>query len=277
MGYFERLRTLSRDRQTLLCVGLDPDPERIEGGAAGALRHCLEVVHQTEEHVCCFKPNSAFWEQYGPDGWKALTELRDEVTATPLLFDAKRGDMDNTMRAYARAAFGTLGMDAATVNPYLGADSLEEFVKYEDRGVYVLCRTSNPGAADLQHLSSDGQPVYRHVAALAEKMNGRGNVGLVVGATAPAQVAEVRAVSDLPFLLPGVGAQGGDVEAAVRAAWNGDEASCLLNASRSVLYADHPRAEAQRLRAAINSTIGSLTTVPSPLLGEGPRRGGEGG
>jgi len=259
LGYFERLRTLSRDRQTLLCVGLDPDPERIEGGAAGALRHCLEVVHQTEEHVCCFKPNSAFWEQYGPDGWKALTELRDEVTATPLLFDAKRGDMDNTMRAYARAAFGTLGMDAATVNPYLGADSLEEFVKYEDRGVYVLCRTSNPGAADLQHLSSDGQPVYRHVAALAEKMNGRGNVGLVVGATAPAQVAEVRAVSDLPFLLPGVGAQGGDVEAAVRAAWNGDPASSLVAASRSVLYAGSPGREAAALKAQINLAAGART------------------
>src|SRR6266566_4491122 len=124
LSYFERLRALSRDRRTLLCVGLDPDPDRIEGGAVGALRHCLEVVRQTEEHVCCFKPNSAFWEQYGPDGWKVLMELRDEAPATPFLFDAKRGDMDNTMRAYARAALGTLGMDAATVSPYLGADSL---------------------------------------------------------------------------------------------------------------------------------------------------------
>jgi len=257
LGYFERLRTLSRDRQTLLCVGLDPDPDRIEGGVAGALRHCLEVVHQTEEHVCCFKPNSAFWEQYGPDGWKVLMELRDEAPATPFLFDAKRGDMDNTMRAYARATFGTLAMDAATVNPYLGADSLQEFVKYEDRGVYVLCRTSNPGAADLQHLASDGKPLYRHVAALAERMNGKGNVGLVVGATAPAQVAEVRAVSDLPFLLPGVGAQGGDVEAAVRAAWNGDPASCLIAASRSVLYAKSPAREAAALKAQINAAVGA--------------------
>src|SRR5438445_13498044 len=128
-------------------------------------------MRQTQRDGSWFKPNSAFWEQYGPDGWKVLMELRDEAPATPFLFDAKRGDMDNTMRAYARATFGTLAMDAATVNPYLGADSLQEFVKYEDRGVYVLCRTSNPGAADLQHLSSDGQPVYRHVAAVAEKMN----------------------------------------------------------------------------------------------------------
>jgi len=257
VSYFERLRALSRERQTLLCVGLDPDPDRIAGGAAGALRHCREVVRQTEEHVCCFKPNSAFWEQYGPDGWKALIELRREAPATPFLLDAKRGDMDNTMRAYARTVFETLAMDAATVNPYLGADSLQEFAKYQDRGVYVLCRTSNPGAADLQHLRSEGKPIYLRVAALAERLNGKGNVGLVVGATAPAQVAEVRAVTYLPFLLPGVGAQGGDVEAAVRAAWNGDPASCLVSASRSVLYDKTPAREAATLKAQINLAAGA--------------------
>lgn len=256
MGYFERLRALSNERGTLLCVGLDPDPDRIEGGAAGALRHCLEVVRQTEEHVCCFKPNSAFWEQYGPDGWEALLELRDEAHGTPFLLDAKRGDMDNTMRAYANAVFRTLGMDAATVNPYLGADSVREFTKYDDRGVYVLCRTSNPGAADLQHLEADGKPIYLHVAALADRLNENANVGLVVGATAPAQIAEVRRVSKLPFLLPGVGAQGGDVDATVRAAWNGDPASCVVSASRSVIFADSPAREAARLKAQINAAAG---------------------
>jgi orotidine 5'-phosphate decarboxylase subfamily 2 len=256
LGYFERLRALSNERGTLLCVGLDPDPDRIEGGAAGALRHCLEVVRQTEEHVCCFKPNSAFWEQYGPDGWEALLELRDEAHGTPFLLDAKRGDMDNTMRAYANAVFRTLGMDAATVNPYLGADSVREFTKYEDRGVYVLCRTSNPGAADLQHLEADGKPIYLHVAALADRLNENANVGLVVGATAPAQIAEVRRVTKLPFLLPGVGAQGGDVDASVRAAWNGDPASCVVSASRSVIFADSPAREAARLKAQINAAAG---------------------
>jgi len=256
VSYFERLRVLARERHTLLCVGLDPDPDRIEGGAAGALRHCLVIVRQTEEHVCCFKPNSAFWEQYGPDGWKALMELRDAAPSTPFLFDGKRGDMDNTMRAYARTVFGTLAMDAATVNPYLGSDSLREFTGYSDRGVYVVCRTSNPGAADLQHLEAAGAPLYRHVVALAERLNTDGNVGLVVGATAPAQIAEVRSSSDLPFLLPGVGAQGGDVEAAVRAAWNGDAASCLVSASRSVLFADSPAREAAALQAQINAAAG---------------------
>lgn len=242
----------------MLCVGLDPDPQRIDGGAAGALRHCREVVRQTEEHVCCFKPNSAFWEQYGPDGWQALLELRREVPGTPFLFDAKRGDMDNTMRAYARAVFETMDMDAATVNPYLGSDSLNEFARYAERGVYILCRTSNPGAEDLQHLESDGRPVFRHVAELAERLNANGNIGLVVGATAPAEVAEVRRMSTLPFLLPGVGAQGGDVEAAVRAAWNGDPASCLVSASRSVLFAANPAREAEALRKQINAAAGAL-------------------
>jgi orotidine-5'-phosphate decarboxylase len=256
LSFFERLRALSRERHTMLCVGLDPDPARIEGGAAGALRHCRDVVRQTEEHVCCFKPNSAFWEQYGPDGWSALLELRDEAPGTPFLLDAKRGDMDNTMRAYANAVFGTLAMDAATVNPYLGSDSVREFTKYEDRGVYVLCRTSNPGASELQHLDAGGKPLYRHVVGLAESLNANANVGLVVGATAPAQVAEVRSATNLPFLLPGVGAQGGDVEASVRAAWNGDPASCLVAASRSVLFAESPAREAAALRAQINAAAG---------------------
>jgi len=256
LSYFERLRALARERQTMLCIGLDPDPERVEGGAAGALRHCREVVRQTEEHVCCYKPNSAFWEQYGPDGWKALLELRDAAPATPFLLDAKRGDMDNTMRAYARAVFGTLGMDAATVNPYLGADSLREFTTYADRGVYVLCRTSNLGANDLQHLEAGGKPLYAHAALLAERLNEHGNVGLVVGATAPVQVAEVRNMSALPFLLPGVGAQGGDVDAAVRAAWNGDPASCLVSSSRNVIFAANPGREAAALKAQINAAAG---------------------
>ncbi len=242
----------------MLCVGLDPDPERIAGGAAGALRHCREVLRQTEEHVCCYKPNSAFWEQYGPDGWKALLELRGEAAQTPFLFDGKRGDMGNTMRAYALTVFRTLDMDAATVNPYLGADSLEEFTRYEDRGVYVVCRSSNPGATDLQHLDAGGRPVYRHVAELAERLNTHRNVGLVVGATAPDEIADVRRASQLPFLIPGIGAQGGDLEGSVRAAWNGDQASCLVSASRSVLFAEKPSREAAKLKDQINAVVGAL-------------------
>ncbi len=242
----------------MLCVGLDPDPQRIEGGAAGALRVCKEVVQRTEEHVCCFKPNSAFWEQYGPDGWTALLELRDAAPDTPFLLDAKRGDMANTMRAYALAVFNTLGMDAATVNPYLGADSVAEFTSYADRGVYVVCRSSNPGAEDLQHLEAAGKPIYRHVVEIAERVNQHGNVALVVGATAPAQIAEVRRATTVPFLIPGVGAQGGDLVASVRAAFNGDPASCLVSSSRGVMYADQPGREASRLKEEINAVVGAL-------------------
>ena len=258
MSYFERLRALAKERDSMLCVGLDPDPERIAGGAAGALRHCREVLRQTEEHVCCYKPNSAFWEQYGPDGWKALLELRGEAAQTPFLFDGKRGDMGNTMRAYALTVFRTLDMDAATVNPYLGADSLEEFTRYEDRGVYVVCRSSNPGATDLQHLDAGGRPVYIHVAELAERLNTHRNIGLVVGATAPNEIADVRRASQLPFLIPGIGAQGGDLEGSVRAAWNGDQASCLVSASRSVLFAEKPSREAAKLKDQINAVVGAL-------------------
>jgi orotidine-5'-phosphate decarboxylase len=165
--------------------------------------------------------------------------------------------MDNTMRAYARAVFETLAMDAATVHPYMGADSIEEFTRYGDRGVYVVCRSSNPGAADLQHLESGGRPLYMQVAALAERVNVHANVGLVVGATAPAQVAELRRTTTLPFLIPGVGAQGGDLEGSVRAAWNGDAASCLISSSRSVLYAESPAQAAAALKANINAVVGA--------------------
>jgi orotidine-5'-phosphate decarboxylase len=259
-GYFDRLRAAARERHTLLCVGLDPDPDQIAGGAAAALRHCVEVVRQTADHACCFKPNVAFWEQYGPDGWKALLELRQHVpVGIPVLLDAKRGDVANTMRAYARALFEVMGADAVTASPYVGAEALEEFSRYSDRGVYVLCRTSNRGAADLQHLVMDGKPLYLHVAAMAERLSENAhNVGLVVGATAPEELAAVRAVSSLPILVPGVGAQGGDVARAVRAAWTGDEASCLIGASRSVLYADKPGQEAARLQAEINSVLATV-------------------
>jgi orotidine-5'-phosphate decarboxylase len=271
--FFARLRAAARSHDSLLCVGLDPDPERIPGGADGALRHCAAVVEQTADLVCCYKPNAAFWEQYGADGWRALAELRGLVPRdVPVLLDGKRGDIGNTMRAYARAAFEWLNADAVTASPYLGADALEELTRYQDRGVYVLCRTSNEGAGDLQHLDTGGRPLYLRVADLAERVNAAGNVGLVVGATAPAQLAEVRASTSLPFLVPGVGTQGGDLEASVRAAWNEDASSCLVSASRSVLFAEDPGAEARRLRAAINATLGSIGAVPSTLAG-----GGEGG
>ena len=258
-SFFARLRQAARSRRSLLCINLDPDPERIAGGAATALRHCVEVVERTAEHACCFKPNAAFWEQYGPDGWKALIELRERVPeGVPVLLDAKRGDIGSTMRAYARAAFDVVGADAVTASPYFGDDALAVLTAYVDKGVYVVCRSSNPGAGGLQHLETEGRPLYLHVARMAGRLNEAGNVGLVVGATAPDEVARVRAESPLPFLVPGVGVQGGDLERSVRAAWNGDEASCLVAAGRSILYADDPAQQAAALQAAINSVLAAV-------------------
>ena len=255
-SFFDRLRAASRQRDSVLCVGLDPEPERIPGGAAGAARFCAGVVEQTGDFAAAYKPNSAFWEQYGPDGWKALLEVRQGAPAgTLFIFDGKRADVGHTSAAYARAAFQALDMDAMTVHAYHGADSLAEFTAHVDRGVYVVCRTSNPGAADLQHLEAAGRPFYLQVAALAERVNAAGNVGLVAGTTAPAEVGELRAASSLPFLLPGIGAQGGDLEASLRAAWNGDPAACLVNASRSVLYAADPGAEAKALRERMRAVL----------------------
>jgi orotidine-5'-phosphate decarboxylase len=259
MSFFERLRSAARDHRSQLCVGLDPDPSRIPGGAGGALQHCLAIVRATVEHACCYKPNAAFWEQYGIQGLEALAELRQQIPPEiPVLYDAKRADVPGTMRAYAHAVFGALGMDAMTAHAYHGLDSLLELTQHEDRGVFVVCRTSNPGGADLQDRALDGRPLYLQVAELAEHANDRGNVGLVVGATVPAQVAHVRAHSALPFLLPGVGAQGGDLEGSVRAAWTGDPASCLVATSRAVLYADDPGAAARSFKEAINEVLAAV-------------------
>jgi orotidine 5'-phosphate decarboxylase subfamily 2 len=245
----------------MLCIGLDPEPARIGEGAAAAARFCADVIRRTSDHAAAYKPNSAFWEQYGPDGWQALLEVRSGAPPDiPFLFDAKRADVGHSSAAYARAAFTVMGMDAITVHAYHGADSLAAFTAYSGHGVYVVCRTSNPGAADLQHLESGGRPMYLHVAELAGSVNAGGNVGLVAGTTAPAQVAELRHASALPFLLPGIGAQGGDLEGSVQACWNGDPAACLVNASRSVLYAADPEQEARLLRDRMRSVVDQLAS-----------------
>lgn len=259
-GFFHRLGAAMRARRSHLCVGLDPDPARIPDGAGGALRHCQRVIEQTRESACCYKPNLAFWMQYGFDGLNALFQIRLSVPPdTPFLVDFKVADIDSTMAGYARTVFEALDADAATVHAYHGADSLRAYTQFADRGVYVVCRTSNPGAADLQEIDAGGEPLYLRVAELAQRLNEHGNVGLVVGATAPEQVAAVRRVApQMPILLPGIGAQGGDLESSVRAAWNGQDASMLVTASRSILYADDPGRAADELKKQINGVLAAL-------------------
>jgi orotidine 5'-phosphate decarboxylase subfamily 2 len=240
---------------SLLCVGLDPHPGSFDGTAAD---FCRRVIDATIDAALAFKPNSAFFEAAGLDGLAQLATVVQHVGAERItILDAKRGDIGSTAEAYARAAFRTIGADAVTVSPYLGGDSVAPFLADSGRGAFVLCHTSNPGAADFQGLVLDGAPLYLHVARRALAWNERGNVGLVVGATAPDAIAAVRgAAPGLPFLVPGVGAQGGDLVEAVRAGVDANGRGLVINSSRGILYAADPRAAALRLRDEINEARG---------------------
>jgi orotidine-5'-phosphate decarboxylase len=260
--FVDRLRAAAARNDSLLCIGLDPDPALMPSGVAldAFLRG---IVDATRDLACCFKPNLAFYEALGLAGQQALRTLLGWLPRdVPVLVDAKRGDTPQTMRAYARAMFEDLGADAVTVNPYLGGDSLEPFFAYADRGVFVLCKTSNPGAGEMQDLLVEGsEPLFLRVARRALAWDQHGTLGLVVGATYPADVAAVRRVAPAaPILLPGVGAQAGELEASVQAAVDAQRGGLLVNASRSILYASTgpdwqaaARAEAESLRSAINA------------------------
>ena len=270
--FLERLHAAVEANRSWLCVGLDPEPSRVPAALRTAdplewvPQFLAGIVEATRDLVCCYKPNVAFFEAFGAPGWEALRRTLEVIpSSVPRLGDAKRGDTPHTMQAYARGLFEQMGFDALTANPYLGGDALEPLFAYPDRGVFVLCKTSNPGSGDLQDLvvrAPDGreEPVYTHVARQALNWDRHGTLGLVVGATYPAEIAAVRAIApSVPLLIPGVGAQAGDLEAAVRAGVDASGRGAIVNASRSVLYAssdpslwqDAARREAQRLRSAI--------------------------
>ena len=263
----ERYEAAALKNDSLLCVGLDPDPKQIPVGVS-VKDFLLGVIEATSDLVSCYKPNAAFFERDGVEGWETL---RDVIAAVPdeipVLLDAKRGDVGHTAQAYAEAVFDQLGADAVTVNPYLGVDSIEPFTAREDRHVFVLCRTSNPSAGELQDIMAGDVRLYERVAELSRTWNSRGNVGLVVGATYPEEARRVREICpDQLLLLPGVGAQQGDIDASVQAAVDANGGGILVNASRGVLYADPvkngcavggwseaSRAAAKQLRDAINA------------------------
>ena len=267
MRFVDTLLDSSRRRQSLLCIGLDPLPDRIPAPLRAApdpiFAFCTAIMDATADVACAFKPNIAFFEALGASGIETLQKLFRLPRAVPMILDAKRGDIGSTAEAYARLVFDVLQADAVTLSPYLGGDALEPFLRYAERGCFVLCKTSNPGSADLQDLAlADGRPLFLEVARTAyERWNANENVGLVVGATHTSAIAAVRAICpSLPLLVPGVGTQGGELAAAVRAAVDAAGERALINASRSVLYADSStgfadaaRAEAIRLRDAINA------------------------
>ena len=238
MMFPEKLRAAIRRNSSFLCIGLDPDPELMPHPHISSFLQ--EIVEATKDLACAYKPNLAFFEALGTGGMQTLLEsLRSVPAHIPVIADAKRGDIGNTARFYARALFEAMGFDAATVNPYGGHDAVEPFLEYFDRGVLVWCRSSNPGAADLQDLTlADGRPLYEAVAEKAREWNVNGNVGLVVGATWPEELARVRAICpDQTILIPGVGSQGGDLAASLAAALDSDGGGVIVSASRQVLYA----------------------------------------
>jgi uridine monophosphate synthetase len=260
VSFTERLQERVRAVDSLLCVGLDPHPQDLPATTPqAAAEFCLRLIQATADQVACFKPNSAFFEALGAEGIVVLKEVIASIPAgIPVILDAKRGDIGSTAEAYARAAFGSLGAGALTVNPYLGYDSIEPFLRQPERGVFLLCKTSNPGSADLQNLEIANRAggtftLYEEVARLAQEWNKNDNLGLVVGATDPQALTRVRAIApDLWILAPGVGAQGGDLRAALQAGLRWDGSGLLLPVSRSLSRAGDPRRAAQEMRLLIN-------------------------
>ncbi len=271
MPFTDRLRAAQAATRSRLCVGLDPDPARLprpfrdRPTAEAVLAFNRAVIEATADVACAYKPNLAFYEALGAEGWRAFEQT---VAAVPedrlVIADAKRGDIGNTARKYAEAFYGGVGADAVTVSPYMGREAVIPFLETEGRCAFVLVATSNPSGAEVQDLVADGEPVYRRVARLAvDAAAGRpGEAGFVVGATRPGLLAELRvAYHDVPFLVPGTGAQGGDAAAVVAAAGSGP---LLVNSSRSILYASggDDFAEAARCAAeALRETLGDPSSA----------------
>ena len=267
--FVEKLDAAAQRNRSLLCVGLDPAPAQMPIDDTAAF--CKAIIDATKDLVCAFKPNIAFFEAQGLPGLHALEQTMAAMPGdVPVILDAKRGDIGSTATAYAQAVFERWGADATTVSPYLGRDSLEPFLAYAGKGVLVLCRTSNPGGGDFQslQLADEGgaMPLYEHVAMQAQRWNTNGNIGLVVGATAPEELARVRALCpDMPILIPGVGAQGGDVESSVRNGTDANGRRAIINSSRQVLYAskgadyaEAARREAEKARDAFNAVLEAM-------------------
>lgn len=267
-SFIDLIRQGWAERDSLLCVGLDPDTNRLptqyrNDSARGVVRFCRDVIDATADLVCAFKPQIAYFAALGLENDLAglIRYVHDRYPEIPVILDAKRGDIGDTARLYAREAFERYDADAVTVNPYLGSESLAPYLAYQDRGVIVLCRTSNPDSAWLQTYPDGETPVYLRVARAAVGWNTAGNVMLVAGATYPEELGRIRAeVGDMPLLVPGVGSQGGDLSAVLRHGTDSHGQGLVINASRSVLFADadDPARGARRAAAAMLEDIRAL-------------------
>ena len=245
MKFTEKLALATANHHSLLCVGLDPDvarfPVEFKDKPDAIFLFCKAIIDATAIYACAFKPQIAYFAALAAeDQLQAICDyLKQNYPNIPIVLDAKRGDIGSTAEQYAREAFERYDADAVTLNPYMGFDSVAPYLEWKDRGAIILCRTSNPGGSDLQFLTIDGVPLYQHVARMvSEKWNPHGQCGLVVGATFPHELEQVRKiVGDMPLLVPGIGAQGGDIEATVKAGRSSTGAGMMINSSRAILYA----------------------------------------
>jgi orotidine-5'-phosphate decarboxylase len=267
LKFTEKLAITVNKNRSLLCIGLDPDPALMPD-KTGVYEFNQAIIDATADLVCAYKPNIAFYEAYGSNGLADLKRTREYIPEDiPVIIDAKRGDIGNTARAYARGLFDYFGFDAVTASPYLGYDSLEPFIEYEDKGVFVLCRTSNAGAVDFQSLAVEteegSKPLYEMVAARVNRWNTRSNLGLVVGATYPEELKRLRQdYPEIPLLIPGIGAQGGELSPVVRYGVDAGKQRTIINSSRQVIYASKgedyataARRAAEELRNRINDLL----------------------
>jgi orotidine-5'-phosphate decarboxylase len=273
MHFLDRLTAAQRRSESLLCVGLDPEPAKLpppwRGDPQRLFDFCARVVDATKDLVCAFKPQIAYFAAHGAEDQleRLMAHIRRVAPDVPVILDAKRGDIGATAEQYAREAFVRYQADAVTLSPYMGFDSIEPYLRHDGRGLFLLCRTSNPGAADLQSLAlAAGGSLYEEVARLAAgAWNRDRRLGLVVGATAPDEIARVRAIArTLPLLIPGVGAQGGDARETVRRGWRAD-GTIVVNASRSVLYAGSDADFAAASREAARTTRDQLAAAQAAM------------
>jgi len=272
LSFVAALARAERAHRSLLCVGLDPEPGRFPGAMRGdasrIYEFCAQIVERTKDLVVAFKPQIAYFAAHGAEAQleRLIAHIHDVAPDVPVILDAKRGDIGQTAEQYAREVFVRYRADAVTLSPLLGFDSIEPYLRHEGKGAILLCRTSNPGGADLQDLRlGSGEPVYERIARLAaERWNASGQIGLVVGATYPAEIARVREIAPtLPLLIPGIGAQGGDPAATVRSGWRGNASETtgpiIVSSSRAVLYAGNGADYAEAARAAAETARSELT------------------
>ena len=275
MLFTDKLSDRTRAVDSMLCVGLDPDfariPEHLKGEEDPVWAFCRAIVDATAPFVCAFKPQIAYFAAMGAEKTleRVIAYIHEKHPDIPVILDAKRGDIGSTARQYAKEAFVRYKADAVTVSPYMGYDTITPYLEYQDKGVIILCRTSNPGGADIEELVCDGEMIYERIARLASgPWNTTRQLGLVVGATQPAEIARVRKIApSLPLLVPGIGAQGGDVNAAVAAGLDAAGAGMITNSSRAIIFAGKDENFSQAAADAARATRDAIRAAKVKALG----------